>query len=471
MTGLLRARGTDPGFGFLLITLFACATVGVVAGLSPKYAIEGVLGIGFAVLVFSDLAAGVAIFAALSFLSDITSGSSALSFDKLLGLLLVASWAARRSASAHTDTRTVIGHHPRLFAAIVAFAVWSTLSVIWAVSSSAALSYVFTDILDLLLIPVVFGAVQSRRDLYVIVAGFLVGGIVTAIYGLLHPETAASVAGGGPSSVYQPGRLSSAAGDANQTAADLAATLMMAIGLSLVAVRSAKWRVLVVAAGLVSVVGIIQTLSRSGLVALGAALIGGVILGGRWRRTAVRLAAVAAVILVGYFLIFASSSSLQRVTSTNSTGRNTIWLVAWRMFEANPLLGTGTGNFQTAARLYLVRPGFTDSGYLIITIPKPAHNVYLEMLATLGVPGLILLLAVFTGWAGAALRGAHIFERIGDSELDLLTRCIVLALIGYFASDFFLPDLQLKQFWLVFAMGLAACKLARSGSQPVGARS
>jgi O-antigen ligase len=459
VTGLLRGRGSNPGFGFLLLALTACAVVGMVAGLSPKYAIEGVLGIGFAVLVFSDLAAGVAIFAALSFLSDILSGSSALSFDKLLGLLLVVSWAARRSTSAHTDPRTILSDHPRLFAALVTFAAWSTLSVIWAVSSSVALSYIFTDVLDLMLIPVVYGAVRSRRDLYVIVGGFLVGGIVTAVYGLLHPETAASIAGGGPGSVYQPGRLSSAAGDANQTAADLAATLMLAIGLSLVAVRAAKWRVLVLLAVLVSLIGIIETLSRSGLVALGAALIGGVILGGRWRRMAVRLLVVAVVILVGYFVLFASSSSRQRVSSTNSSGRNTIWLVAERMFEANPILGVGTGNFQNAARLYLIRPGLTESGNLIITTPKPAHNVYLEMLATLGVPGLIFLLAVFVGGAAVALRAAHIFERVGDLELELLTRCIILALIGYFASDFFLPDLQLKQFWLVFAVGLAAFKL------------
>jgi O-antigen ligase len=462
VTALLRARGGNPVLGLLALTVLSSAAFGIVAGLSPKYAIAGVFGIGFVVLVFADLAVGVAIFATLSFLSDITSGSSALSFDKLLGVLLIASWAAQRSMSAHSDTNTIIKNHPRLFAAIVGFVAWSALSALWAVSSSVAISYVFVDILQMLLIPVIYGAVRTRRDAYVIVAGFMIGGIVTAGYGLLNPETAAKAAAGGPLSVYQPGRLASAAGDANQTAADLAATMMMAIGLTLVAIRSMKWRILIVATVLVSLIGIIQTLSRSGLIALGAALVGAILMGGRGRRPAGRLAAVAVVILVGYFLVFASSSSLQRVTSSNSSGRNTIWLVAWRMFEANPLLGTGTGNFPNAARLYLVRPGFTDSGYLIITTPKPAHNVYLEMLATLGVPGLILLLGVFIGGAAVTLRAARIFERVGDPELELLTRCTVLALIGYLASDFFLPDLQIKQFWLVFAIGLAMARLARS---------
>jgi len=452
VTALLKVRGNTPAIWVLAGAVVVCAILGVLVGVSPKYAIEGVLGIGFVFLVFADLAAGAAIFAALSFLSDITSGSSALSFDKLLGILLIASWLARRSTSARSDARTVIGDHPRLFAAIIAFLAWSTLSAIWAVSSGTALSYVFIDVLDLLLIPVVYGAINSRRDAYVIIAGFLVGAIVTALYGFSHPLSA---------SAAQAGRFSSAAGDANQTAADLAAALMMAAGLGLVAARSAGLRLLVLAAVPLSFIGIIASLSRSGLLALGAALLAGVLFGGRWRGLAGRLLLIGAVVVVGYFVFIASAGRASRVTSSNSTGRSTIWTVAWRMFEANPVLGTGTGNFQTAAPLYLVRPGSTPAGNLIITTPEPTHNVYLQMLAELGVPGLILLLAVFVGGIAVMLRAAHIFERLGQRELEFATRCTILALIAYLASDFFLPDLQLKQFWLVFAIGLAMFKLAR----------
>lgn len=452
MNALARARGSGSSLWLVATGLIACAIVGLLAGVSPKYAIEGVLGIAFVVLVFSDLALGVAIFAALSFLSDITSGGSALSFDKVLGLLLILSWAVRRATSGRGDGRTIIGNHPTLFAWIVAFLAWSTISTVWAVSSSTALKYVFIDVLDLLLIPVIYGAVNSRRDAYVIIGGFLVGAIVTALYGFAHPLSA---------SAAQSGRFSSAAGDANQTAADLAAALMMAAGLGFVAARSARLRLLVLAAVPLCLIGIIASLSRSGLLALGAALLAGAVFGGRWRGLACRLLVIGAVVVVGYFVFIASAGRASRVTSSNSTGRSTIWTVAWRMFEANPVLGTGTGNFQSAAHLYLVRPGLTSAGSLIITTPEPTHNVYLQMLAELGVPGLILLLAVFVGGIGVALRAAHIFERLGDRELELATRCTILALIAYMASDFFLPDLQLKQFWLVFAIGLAMFKLAR----------
>ena len=459
MTALAQRRRADRAFWLAAGITLVCAVIGVVSGVSPKYAIEAVLAVGFVALVFVDLALGVSIFAGLAFLSDALSGSSAVSFDKVLGLLLILAWAARRSASARIDARTIIANHPALFAWIIAFLAWSAVSAVWAVSSSIAIAYVFRDLLELLLIPVVYGAVNSRRDVYVIVGGFLIGGIVTALYGLANPV----------SDAYQPGRLTSAAGDANQTAADLAATLTMAAGLGVVALRSIKMRVLAVTAIVLALIGIIQTLSRSGLVALGVALIAGVVLGGRWRRSALRVLVVSVVVVVGYFLFFAPPSSRQRVTTANADGRDTIWLVGWRMFEANPVLGVGTGNFPNASRLYLERPGLTSSGYLIITTPKVGHNIYLEIMATLGIPGLILMLGMFIGGIVVTLRAAHIFERLGDRDLELISRSVIVTILAFLASDFFISGLQTKEFWLAFALGLAMFKLARTEFETLAA--
>ena len=457
-SGLTR-RGVSPTAWLLGAIVTACAVFGVVAGISPKYAIEGVLGIGFVVVVFSDLALGVGVFAALTFLSDITSGGTALSFDKILGLLLFLSWALRRSTAARDDARTIIGRHPSLFAWLVAFLAWSTISVTWAVSSSVALTYVYHDLLEVLLIPVVYGAINSRRDVYVIIAGFLIGGIVSASYGLANPLPATAAAAG---------RLSSSAGDPNQTAADLVAALTLAAGLGVVARRSLKLRTLAIVAAVLCLIGIVQTLSRSGLVALGFALLAGVFIGGRWRRAARWVLALGVAGVAGYFFLLAPASSVSRVTSSNADGRNTIWTVGWRMFEANSVLGVGAGNFPNAARQYLERPGLTQSGYLIITTPKVTHNIYLEQMDELGVPGLILMLAVFVGGIIVTLRAAHIFERLGDRELELVSRCTILCVCAFLASDFFISGLQTKQFWLALALGLALFKLARTELDTAG---
>ncbi|MGA9856769.1 MAG: hypothetical protein WBQ18_02840, partial [Solirubrobacteraceae bacterium] len=54
----------------------------------------------------------------------------------------------------------------------------------------------------------------------------------------------------------------------------------------------------------------------------------------------------------------------------------------------------------------------------------------------------------------------HIFERLGDAELELTSRCVALALLAFLAADFFASELVSKQLWLVFAFGPVLLKLA-----------
>src|ERR1700677_4249323 len=75
----------------------------------------------------------------------------------------------------------------------------------------------------------------------------------------------------------------------------------------------------------ICVAGVLQTLSRGGLVAFAVMMLAGVIWGGRWRRVAVVMVIVAAVGVVGYFAFAASSTATSRVSSSNSDGRSDIW--------------------------------------------------------------------------------------------------------------------------------------------------
>ena len=436
---------------WLAATVVLCVAFGLGAGVSPKYAIVGVLGVGFVIAVIADLALGVAFFAAFSFLDQLSSGGPTFSLDKVAGLLLILSWALRRSTASREDARTIISRHPRLFTWIVLLLVWSSISAVWAVQSGVAISYVYRDILQLLVVPVVYSAVNSRRDVYLIVGGFLIGAVISAVYGLIHPVSATAAAAG---------RLVGTTGDPNQAAAALVAAIALAAGLAVVARRSFRLKLLAVVAAALSVVGVVETLSRSGLIALGVVLLAGTIVAGRWRRVARVLLVLGVIGVAGYFLVLAPASSVNRVTNPSSDGRSDIWKVGWRIFEANPILGVGAGNFQQASVHYLQRPGAITYGVFFIVTPKVAHNIYLEQLATLGVPGLIIMLAIFVGGIVVALRAAHIFERLGDPELDLVSRSTVLALFAFLASDFFISGLQTKQFWVVFGLALAMEKLA-----------
>jgi O-antigen ligase len=131
------------------------------------------------------------------------------------------------------------------------------------------------------------------------------------------------------------------------------------------------------------------------------------------------------------------------------------------MFEANPFGGVGAGNFQASSVHYLQRPGLVTAANYIVNTPLVAHNIYLEELSTVGIPGLLLMLGIFASGIAAALKAARIFERLGDRDLELMTRCVIMALIAFLSANFFISDLISKQLWLVFALCPAMLGLAQ----------
>ena len=83
-----------------------------------------------------------------------------------------------------------------------------------------------------------------------------------------------------------------------------------------------------------------------------------------------------------------------RLFSLSSSGRTSLWHVAWLEVKAHPLGGGGAGSY---ARYYLVHR--TDTQQV-----QDAHSLYLETLAELGPVGLVLLLAALALPLVAAVR-------------------------------------------------------------------
>jgi O-Antigen ligase/Tetratricopeptide repeat len=79
-----------------------------------------------------------------------------------------------------------------------------------------------------------------------------------------------------------------------------------------------------------------------------------------------------------------SSDLNKRLLNLSSSGRTQVWHVAWRQFEAHPVLGGGAGSFEQ----------YWNRNRPSIQTVKDAHSVYLETLAELGIPGLVLFVAV-----------------------------------------------------------------------------
>ena len=439
-----------PGYASLASAAFGCAGIGVLAGIDPAYGLAAAIGIAFTAVVIGDASIGTILFTILSFLDIVNSGGPEASFMKVAGLLLFASYLASAATRNRQPMMTLMKASPTLVIASVVLVSWSAISVVWAGSSGLALTDTYRYLLNVLLIPIVFGTILRKDHLLWLAGAFIVGAVISTIYGFIDPGT-----------LNQPGQLTGTIGDANEQAAVLVGAIALSFGLMGVFRRQPWLRLLGGVAILISIAGVVNTLSRSGLIALAAMLIAGVIYGGRWRRWATPLLIVGVVGGVIDYVAFAPSTTKSRITSSDTSGRSTIWAVAWRMVEAHPLIGVGSGNFSADSVNYVQDAGPLTRADLIVDDPKVAHNIYLEVLADMGIVGLLAFLGIVGGAVAAAARAAQAFRLSGEQDLELMSRCVIFAIVGFMVSDFFLSGEFSKQLWLVLALGPTLLALSR----------
>jgi probable O-glycosylation ligase (exosortase A-associated) len=225
------------------------------------------------------------------------------------------------------------------------------------------------------------GMVRDRRRLRVL---FL---LIAASIGLLAVKYGAfGLARGGTRFDRGPGGML----NDNNT---FALGLNMALPLLVAIVATERSRLLRLAAGamaLLTILTILFTFSRGGLLTLAAV---GVFL--IWRSKRPLLAA--AVLALGLVAAVALTSSglqeqyLERAASirnyqqdNSARGRLNSWRVSWLVFEDYPVFGIGPNNLETVFDQYTPRH---------VTF-HVAHNSYLELLAECGLPSLLLFLAM-----------------------------------------------------------------------------
>jgi O-antigen ligase len=141
----------------------------------------------------------------------------------------------------------------------------------------------------------------------------------------------------------------------------------------------------------------------------------------------------------------------RRLSDPSNDGRTDLWRVALRDFTASPAHGQGAGTYQTSWDRR--RPRFA---YVI-----NAHSLYLQAMAELGLPGLLLLLALI----GAALIGLSTRARGSRRSLygALLAAGVLWALRAGVDWDWEMPVVTLGFF---AAAGLALSARGGSGWVP-----
>jgi putative inorganic carbon (HCO3(-)) transporter len=448
--------GARPGSSELfressaLIVLCGAATVllAAVAVYSPKYALGAIAATAFLALALKRLVLGVAVFTVLTFPENLpgTLGAGA-TVAKPLGAVLAVAWIVNvvaRQRSARLLSRDM----PGAFWAACALLVLAGTSALWA-PSLGQVGYEMPRLLQVvLLFLVVYTAVSTSSDFYIVVWAFLIGSVVTGAYSIATGSFGAAGRLGG---IFDP----------NYFTAELIPAIL--ISLFLMLTKRGRTRALAVVVLAFDLIAFALAQSRGGIIGLFVALIAAVALAGRARPRVIAGVLIFAAVAVGYYFEFAPyhlRSTFSQSLGGASSGRADEWRIAARMLGNHPFGGVGLGNFVVLEPSYSTQTFNLNFVNQVVTRPLVAHNSYLEVAAELGLGGVALLLGILGLVWYRAGRALAVFASARD-PIEFYARGLVAGAIGMFTAYVFLSGQYEKQLWLVLGLLAALSALAR----------
>lgn len=450
-----------------VVATAAAAALAVACGMA--FAVDVRVGAAIALaavgvpLALVDLPLVIAAWAALTVFSRHAAFGQAAT---AAGLLVLGGWLAHASAN-RGSIRAALRPHRRLLAVVALLLSWLTLSLAWTEQPGPASSRLADWYVNGAALVVLLTSVRTPRAVRLVV-GAVVLAVVAAVGLALAGIDLAPARAPEDAAVVQ-GRLQGVAGDPNFMAAFIVPALVLAAALQ--SVVDPRARPLLVAAMVVLLAGLAATQSRGGLLAAVVALVAAFLVM-RGRRAAVLGAGALALLVIGVW-ISANPGVLERLQSAEQdrgSGREDLWLVAWRMSGDHPITGVGLNSFTVHSGEYVRRPGAMNYVDLVVDRPHVAHNTYLEMLAESGVVGLGLTLALAAIAVGSALRAGRRFERVGERGLAVLARGVVAADAGLLAAAVFISAQAAATVWILLALGPILLGVSIVLSSAAGAR-
>jgi|GEM_PF-3386669 len=242
--------------------------------------------------------------------------------------------------------------------------------------------------------------------------------------------------------------------------------LSMTVPLTLYVLWTANRRTVTLAAAgslVIQLAGVFSTYSRMAYIGVAA----GIALFAMRRRFGP--AAVAALVFLGAaaFPLLPDAvrwrvrSIVEYRESSSSMSRIGQQMAAAFMFRDHPLTGIGPGNYESRTGAYAPR---IPERYEVQAIG--AHNMYAEVAAELGAPGLAaLLLLLGVTWRRVRRLRCQAL-RSGNRRAALLFECLGISLIVFVVSAAFVHAQSRKEWWLVVALIAAAGTFPAPQSSP-----
>jgi O-antigen ligase len=113
----------------------------------------------------------------------------------------------------------------------------------------------------------------------------------------------------------------------------------------------------------------------------------------------------------------------------------------WRAFIESPFLGVGLDNFRHVA-----------ARYGLLTLATDPHNMWIDLLAKVGLFGTVALFSLLAAWFVVLLRT---YRSSAEHSRNELLSAFVASMVAIMTIHMFVPLMLQRQYWLIYGLGLA----------------
>lgn len=377
---------------------------------------------------------------------DLLPGTQIFSAGKFIGFVVIMGWLARQVMKG--SIRVHLGTSGWLFIAIL-FQMFLSAWVNREFEASAFLA-VMTGLVFYVLI---VNLAVERKDFDLILTHLIVIGAVIAFLGFLKfQQTGFSV------------RISARENGLLSNVNEMSFFLNIVLPFVLVStLKSNHWRFAALILAVFLILIIVASASRGAVVTTGIILF---VLAVRYKP--IRLVAVVStslVIALSPYLhtvsyIWRRFLSVDQSSYGSILGRVNALSAGIDMAISKPITGVGPLRWEAVANPYGIIRGTLLSDW----VPNSPHNTYLQALSELGVPGIVLLLALF-GLLGTKLFRLWRARAMNESE-DSMIWAMSTLLISYMFALATLNHLYSRDLFIVVGMIEAYCIILQRDSRP-----
>ena len=134
--------------------------------------------------------------------------------------------------------------------------------------------------------------------------------------------------------------------------------------------------------------------------------------------------------------------SHQELGPSVTDGRIALDRAGWNAFLDSPLVGTGFDNFRYVAQSFDAEATFHDP-----------HNLWIQFLAQTGLFGALAFLFVIVRWLVMMFR---VQASTGSRSHRRLLCAFIAAFVGILTMSMATPQIELRQYWVLYGLGIAA---------------